>query len=115
MLGWAFLPCGAQPTPNKIIFDNQSGQNAVIKLIGPTNLVIKVPKQVKKTVHVVEGDYYILVRYGDSAKEFSYTKSDQFAVTQSGGQFSIITFTLFRTRGGDFNVMPASPEEFEKE
>ena len=103
----------AQPAPNKIIFDNQSGQNAVVKLIGSTTLVVKVPKQVKKTVRAAEGDYYILVRYGDSSKEYTYTKSDPFAVTQAGDQYSIITFTLYRTRGGDFNVTPASQEEFD--
>ena len=114
IVGWASLPWAAQSAPHKIIFDNQSGQNALVKLIGSTKLVVKVPKQRKKTVHVAEGDYYILVRYGDSAKDFTYTKSDVFAVTQSGDQYSIITFTLYRTRGGDFFVKPVTPEEFEK-
>lgn len=114
ILGLASLPYAAQPAPHKIIFDNQSGQNALVKVIGSTKLVVKVPKQRKKTVHVADGDYYIFVRYGDSAKDYSYTKSDPFAVTQSGDQYSIITFTLYRTRGGDFNVTPVSPEEFEK-
>lgn len=113
ILGWAPFSSEAQPAPNKIIFDNQSGQNAIVKLIGSTTLVVKVPKQVKKTVRAAEGDYYILVRYGDSAKEYTYTKSDRFAVTQTGDQYSIITFTLYRTRGGDFNVTPVSQEEFE--
>lgn len=113
ILGWVSLPGEAQPASNRITFDNQSGQNAVVKLIGSTTLVVKVPKQQKKTVHVAEGEYYILVRYGNSAKEYTYTKSDPFAVTQSGNQYSIITFTLYRTRGGDFNVTPVSQEEFE--
>ena len=113
MLGWAILPCEAQTALNKIIFDNQSGQNAVVKLIGSTKLVVKVAKQQKKTVRAAEGDYFIVVRYGNSAKEYTYTKSDPFTVTQSGNQYSIITFTLYRTRGGDFNVTPVSQEEFE--
>ena len=77
-------------------------------------MVVKIPKQRKKTVRVEEGDYFILVRYGDSAKDFTYTKSELFTVTQSGDQYSIITFTLYRTRGGDFNVTPISQDEFEK-
>ncbi len=113
IFGWVPHSWAAHPAPHKIIFDNQSGQNALIKLIGSTKLVVKVPKQRKKTVHAAEGDYYILVRYGDSVKDYTYTKSDLFSVTQSGNQFSIITFTLYRTRGGDFNVKPVSPEEFE--
>ena len=113
ILGWVSLPKAAQPEPHKIIFDNQSGQNAVVRVIGPTKLVARVPKQRKKTVHVAAGDYYILVRYGDSEKDFTYTKSDPFAVTQPEGRYSIITFTLYRTKGGDFNVLPISPEEFE--
>jgi hypothetical protein len=111
---WGFLSWAAQPATNKIIFDNQSGQNAVVKLLGSTKLVVRVPKQRKKTVHVAAGEYIILVRYGDSEKDFTYTKSDPFAVTQSEDKFSIITFTLYRTRGGDFNVTPVSPEEFEE-
>jgi hypothetical protein len=114
IVGWASLPCEAQPAPNKIIFDNQSGQNAVVKVIGPTKLVVKVPKQRKKTVHVADGDYHILVRYGDSAKDYTYTKSDPFAVTPLGDQYSIITFTLYRTKGGDFNATSVPQEEFEK-
>ena len=110
---WVPPPCDAQPAPNKIIIDNQSGQNAVVKLVGPTKLVVKVPKQHKKSVRAAKGEYFILVRYGDSAKEFTYTKSDSFAVTQPEDQYSIITFTLYRTRGGDFNVTSASEEEFE--
>jgi hypothetical protein len=114
IVGWASLPCEAQQAPNKIIFDNQSGQNAVVKVIGPTKLVVKVPKQLKKTVHVADGDYHILVRYGDSAKDYTYTKSDPFAVTPLGDQYSIITFTLYRTKGGDFNATSVPQEEFEK-
>jgi hypothetical protein len=114
IVGCGSLLWAAQPAPHKIIFDNQSGQNALVKVIGSTKLVVKVPKQRKKTVHVADGDYHILVRYGDSAKDYTYTKSDPFAVAQSDDQYSIITFTLFRTRGGDFNVTPVSPEEFEK-
>lgn len=113
-LGWVSPLCAAQSAPNKIKFDNQSGQNAVVKLIGPTKLVVRVPKQRKKTVHVTAGDYYILVRYGDSGKDFTYAKSDPFAVTQSEEQVSIITFTLYRTKGGNFNTTPASQEEFER-
>ena len=112
--GIASLSWASQPALNKIKFDNQSGQNAVVKVVGPTNLVVRVPKQRKKTVHVPAGDYFILVRFGDSEKDYTYTKSDPFAVTQSEGQFSIITFTLFRTKGGDFNTIPASQEEFEE-
>ena len=115
VVGWSSSPWAAQSTPNKIIFDNQSGQNAVVKLIGSTKLVVKVPKQRKKTVHVAAGDYTILVRYGDSEKDFTYTKSDPFEVSQTEDHFSIITFTLYRTRGGDFNVSSISPEEFEGE
>ena len=111
--GWVPAPCEAQPAPNKIIIDNQSGQNAVVKLVGPTKLVVKVPKQHKKSVRAAQGEYFILVRYGDSDKEFTYTKSDSFAVTQPEDRYSIITFTLYRTKGGDFNVTPASEEEFE--
>ena len=98
---------------NIIKFDNQSGRNAVVRVMGPTQTVAKMQRDETRTVHVIAGDYYILVRYGDSEKEYSYTKSALFTVTQDDKKFSIITFTLHRRGGGTFNVQPVSGKEFE--
>ncbi len=104
----------AEPTArNSIKFDNQSGRNAVIRVMGPTKAVAKMQRNETRIVYVVAGEYYILVRYGDSSKEYTYTKSTPFSVTESEEQFSIITFTLHRRGGGTFNITPVSGKEFE--
>ncbi len=102
-----------QVTPNMITFDNQSGRNAVVRVIGPTRAVAKMQRDESRIVRVAAGEYYILVRYGDSKKEYSYTKSAAFSVTQSEKEISMITFTLHRRHGGTFNSQPVSGNEFE--
>ncbi len=99
--------------PNSITFENQSGRNAVVRIIGPTKSIAKMQRDETRIVHVSAGDYYILVRYGDSKKEFNYTKSAVFPVTQSENKFSVIRFILHRRSGGTFNSQPVSGNEFE--
>ncbi len=107
------LAHASQTPSHTITFDNQSGRNAVVRVMGPTKAVAKMQRDETRIVRVVTGEYYILVRYGDSEKEYSYTKSSPFSVTQSDGKFSIITFILHRRGGGSFNVQPVSGTEFE--
>ena len=100
--------------PNIIKFDNQSGRNAVVRIIGPTKTVAKMQRDETRTVRVKFGEYHILVRYGDSAKEYTYTKSARFTVAKTDGKFSIITFILHRGGEGTFDSLPVSGEEFER-
>ncbi len=114
LLGYIFASATQTlSSPNKITFDNQSGQNTVVKLIGPTYVVSRLARDQKRTVRVSKGDYYVLVRYGNSPKEYSYTKSALFSVDQPDGQISIITFTLHRRSGGSFQSHLVSGDEFE--
>ena len=102
-----------QSTRNTIKFDNQSGRNAVVRVMGPTQAIAKMQRDETRVVHVKAGEYHILVRYGDSPKEYAYTKSDPFLVTQNEEKYSIITFILHRRGGGTFNSQPVSGHEFE--
>ena len=108
MMAWA-----DPAKPNSITFENLSGRNAVVRIIGPTKAIAKMQRDETRIVHVSAGDYYILVRYGDSKKEYSYTRSAVFPVTQSENKFSVIRFTLHRRSGGTFNSQPVSGNEFE--
>ena len=114
MVGGPIGPGEAQTAPNSITFDNRSGQNAIVKVVGSITVVAKVPKGRKRTVHVPTGEYYLLVRYGNSPKEYIYTKSAPFPVTQPEDQHSIITITLHRRVEGNFNAESVSGEEFEQ-
>ncbi|GJL62247.1 MAG: hypothetical protein NPIRA04_09010 [Nitrospirales bacterium] len=113
VFGQSWIVYSAQSPPNKITFENHSGQNAVVKLIGPTKAVVSLVRGQTRIVRVVAGDYHVLVRYGSSPKEYSYTKSAQFSVDQPENQISIITFTLHRRSGGSFQSEPVSGDEFE--
>lgn len=114
MCGAPFTLLAAPPPPNTITFDNQSGQNALVKLIGPTTVATRIPFGQKKTVHAKEGEYYILVQYGNSPKEYTFTKGEPFMVTQPGDQHSIITITLHRIIEGYDLPGQISEEEFSR-
>lgn len=113
IVSWSSIPGFAQTLRHTITFDNQSGQNAVVKLIGPTSVVTRIALGQKKTVHAVEGEYYILVRYGNAPKEYVYTKGKPFVVNQLDNQYSIITITLHRVISGNSLAGLVAGEEFE--
>lgn len=98
---------------NTITIDNQSGQVSEIKVIGPSKVFIKVPLDQKRTVRVNQGEYYLLVRYGFSPKEYVYTKSEPFMVTEPDGQYSMITFTLHRVLEPHPSAHRVSGDEYE--
>lgn len=103
----------AQDNPNSITFDNQSGELALVKLVGPTSQTIEVPTAKSRKVSVVAGEYYILVRYGRDPKQFRYSKGDQFTVSQTPTQYSTISITLHKVVGGNYPSRMASKEEFD--
>src|SRR5262245_6846995 len=79
-----------------ITFDNQSGEVALVKVIGPTGRQTEVPNAQKRTVTVLGGQYYIVTHYGASPDKYTYSKGDPFKVTQTSTQHSIITITLHK-------------------
>lgn len=106
---------GQAQTPRATItFDNKSGELALVKVIGPTGRRTEVPDRQKRTVKVVGGQYYLLVRYGAKPGSYHYTKGDRFKVTQTATRYSIITITLHKVVGGNYGSEPSSPEEFER-
>ncbi len=110
---WTTIPGHAKAPLNTVTIDNQSGQFAIVKVIGPGKKFVKIPLDQKRTVRVNPGEYYLLIRYGFSAKEYLYTKSRPFQVTESDGQHSLITFTLHRVVSTHPNAQQVSGEEFE--
>ena len=113
IVSWSSIPTVAQTPLHTITFDNQSGQNAVVKLVGPTRIVTRISLGQKKKMHATEGEYYILVRYGNAPKEYVYTKGEPFVVNQLENQYSVITITLHRVISGHSVAGLISGEEFE--
>lgn len=104
----------AKDNPNIISFDNQSGESALVKLVGPTPKIVKVANGQKRSVNVAAGEYYILVRYGKSPERYRYSKGDTFTVHQTSTQYSTITITLHKVIGGSYATHPTSSHEFNK-
>jgi|GEM_PF-2765183 len=107
----AFLT--AQEHPNTITFDNQAGEYALVKLVGPTLTSIEVPNGEKRTVHAAKGEYYILTRYGKDPKKYKFSKGETFEVTQSKTEYSKTTITLYPVIDGNYSTTPISKEDFD--
>lgn len=73
----------AQALRNTITFDNQSGEPALVKLVGPTAQAIDVPNGEKRTVTVAAGEYSLLARYGADPKRYTYSRGNPFKVEET--------------------------------
>jgi hypothetical protein len=102
----------AQQYPNTIRFVNQSGENAMVKLIGPIRLSVLVPNAGSSTVNVPGGIYYILTRYCGRQGTCRYSKGDSFNVTQTDTEYSKVEITLHKVAGGQYHTRDASATEF---
>lgn len=98
---------------NVLAIQNDSGQFALVKTVGPTRAVAKIPLDQKKTIRLATGEYYILVRIGFAPKEFIYTKGEPFTITEEEDKFSLTTVTIHRIVSGMKNPHEVSGEEFE--
>jgi len=107
-------PSQAKKPSHTLTIQNDSGQFVLVKIVGPTRAVLKVPLDRKKKVHLASGEYYILVRFGFAPKEYIYTKGEPFSLTQKQDLFSHTRITLHRIIPGIENPHEVSGEEFEK-
>ena len=85
---------------NTVIFDNQSGEPALVKVIGPTSKDVEVPNGTKVGVEVSAGHYFIKVRYGTPNK-YHYAKGEKFEVKETATTKSQITITLHKVVAGN--------------
>jgi hypothetical protein len=96
---------------NRVAFDNQSGELALVKLIGPTQTEIEVPPGAKVGTAATAGKYIIKVRYGTPGA-YHYSKGDEFEVKETATTASDITITLHKVVAGNYDAVPISEEEF---
>lgn len=107
----AFLMPAVAKAASTVTFDNQSGKPALVKLVGPTALSVTVENGKKESVSVVPGHYFIKVRYGTPGA-YSYSKGDEFDVTETATAASSITITLHRFVAGNYEAHPIAASEF---
>ena len=106
-------PSQAKKPSHTLTIQNDSGQFVLVKIVGPTRAVLKVPLDQKKKAHLTSGEYYILVRFGFAPKEYIYTKGNPFSLTQKQDRFSHTRITLHRIVSGIENPHEVSGKEFE--
>src|ERR1035438_4506962 len=100
---------------SSITLENGAGETAFVKLVGPSGRTVSVPRNENRTESsIAPGRYYIVVRYGDVEKDYTYMKGDPFDMEESGNQYSEMSITLYRVVDGNYNTRPSSKEEFEK-
>ncbi len=108
---------GGQTSPSVygssiITFDNQSGEPALVRLVGPTLGEVFVPNGGRNSIyHVAAGNYFLLVRYGN-AGQYRCIRCDRFDVQEFGNTYSTIGITLHTVASGNYGYRDASEAEF---
>lgn len=95
-----------------VTFDNQSGQAARVKLVGPTLGEVDVPVAEKRTLTASPGQYHIKTRYG-AAGDYRYSKGDDFLITETATTRSRITITLHAVIDGNYTTLPIDADAFD--
>jgi hypothetical protein len=103
----------AQTGRSTISLDNQSGEPALVKLVGPTGHIVEVPSGTSRTVNVTAGEYYLLARYGSDPGRYAYSRGNPFKVEETASQYSAITITLHKVVGGNYPTQSSSRAEFD--
>jgi hypothetical protein len=105
----------AQSHQAEITFDNQTGQPALVKLIGPIRKSIQVPDGQQRSVSAIGGQYFIMTRYGGDPGHYSYSRGEVFTAIQTRTTYSNITITLHKVVNGNYHDDPINAADFDKE
>jgi hypothetical protein len=110
-------PAFVRPQPNVygasiVTLDNQSGEPALVWLVGPTRQDVYVQHSGRSSIRrVAPGEYVLYVRYG-TAGGYRYTRGDRFHVQEYGLDYSVITITLHAVPSGNYAYREISEDEF---
>lgn len=97
-----------------ITFDNQSGEPAVVRLVGPTPAEVHVANGGRNAIRrVAPGEYVVYIRYG-VAGACRYTQGERFTVREAGLEYSNIAMTLHTVPGGNYRYHESSEDEFNR-
>jgi hypothetical protein len=95
-----------------ITFDNQSGESALVRLVGPTREDVHVSSGGRSSIsRVAPGQYVVYVRYGTTGA-YRYTRGEYFSVQEYGPNYSHITLTLHVVPSGNYSYRESSEAEF---
>jgi len=95
-----------------ITFDNQSGEPALVRLVGPTRAEVAVPDRRRNSINrVAAGRYVLYVRYGTPGA-YRYIEGDAFRVEGTATGYSSITITLHGVQEGNYSIRGSSAADF---
>jgi hypothetical protein len=95
-----------------VTFDNQSGEPALVRLVGPTRAEVHVGNNRRNSIHRVAGGLYtIRVRYGEPGN-YRYTEGQSFRLVSSSSAHSVVVITLHPVVDGNYSTHPISAGEF---
>ena len=100
--------------PNRITFDNQSGEPAAVALVGPSCRTVLVPDGRSASVTVASGEYYFVARYGSDPEQYRYGKGTHFTVSAPPNAYAVISITLHTVTSGNYVIAGSSREEFQR-
>jgi len=96
---------------NSLTFQNKSGEDALVKLVGPSRRVVEVQNQKNRTVHIAGGSYEVYVRYGNGSY-YRYVKGEPFQIKKSAYSYTKATLTLHGVINGNYRTDHCSASEF---
>ena len=94
-----------------VAFDNQSGEPALVKLVGPTARDIDVPAGIRRAVAAAPGRYCIKIRYGVAGK-YRYACGREFEVVETTARRPPVAITLHKAIADKHGTRAISEEEF---
>jgi hypothetical protein len=99
---------------NSLTFINQSGEDALVKLVGPSYRVVEVPNKGKQTVNIAGGEYRIYVRYGKGPR-YRCAKGEMFKIEDSAYTYTRAQLTLHGVINGNYHTYGSSEDEFNRQ
>jgi len=113
-ISFFFIPLAeAASEENGLTFINKSGEDALVKLVGPSRKVVQVENGKEKRVEIASGSYYIYVRYGDLG-HYRYAKGETFGIEDVVNGYVEAELTLHGVVNGNYVVRASSEEEFNR-
>ena len=94
-----------------LTLENASGDDALVRVSGPTTGYVEVPNSSSRTINVAGGTYRLFVRYGRPGK-YSYTRGEPFTIVDNGPEWEEVTVTLHKVPNGNYRTSPSDEKEF---
>ena len=95
-----------------LVFDNQSGEPALVQLVGPTATLVRVPKGAALRLAGEPGRYYLKVRYG-WPEQYRYVRGESFAVQETATSALETVIRLRPVQTGNYHAESITKEAFE--